>query len=87
MKPKLTEHRRKTRATAASRSATIEVTSALGEYLRPDWEGCAQIFRLTRERRIGEKVETQVIHGITSLDRERVSPRRLLGFARSALGN
>ena len=66
---------------------TIEVTSALGEYLRPDWEGCAQVFRLTRERKIGKKVETQVIHGITSLDRDRVSPNGLLGLTRAALGN
>ena len=65
---------------------TIEVTSTLGEYLRPDWEGCAQVFRLTRERKIGEKVETQVIHGITSLDRERVSPKGLLGFTRAHWG-
>jgi hypothetical protein len=48
----------------------IEVTSALGEYRQSDWAGCAQVFRLTRERRTGEKVESQVILGITSLDRE-----------------
>jgi len=62
------------------------VTSALGEYLGSDWKGCAQVFRLTRERRIGEKVETQVIFGITSLDRERVGPKGLLGFARAHWG-
>ena len=28
---------------------TIEVTSALAEYLQSDWSGCAQVFRLTRE--------------------------------------
>jgi predicted transposase YbfD/YdcC len=59
------------------------VTSALGEYFRREWEGCAQVFRLTRERRISEKVETQVIHGITSLDRQRVSSKGLLDFAQA----
>jgi Transposase DDE domain len=62
------------------------VTSALGEYLQPDWAGCAQVFRLTRERRTGQKVESQVIFGITSLDRERAGPKGLLGFARAHWG-
>ena len=59
------------------------MTSALGEYLQSDWIGCAQVFRLTRERKIGEKVESEVIFGITSLDRERGGPKRLLEFARA----
>ena len=65
---------------------TIEVTSTLGEYLGSDWKGCAQVFRLTRERRIGERVETQVIFGITSLDRERGGPSGLLEFTRGHWG-
>jgi hypothetical protein len=65
---------------------TIEVTSALAEYLEPDWESCAQVFRLTRERRIGETVETQVIFGITSVARERGGTRRLLDFTREHWG-
>jgi hypothetical protein len=65
---------------------TVEVTSALGEYLKSDWVGCAQVFRLTRERRIGQKVETQVIFGITSLDRDRVGPKGLLKFERAHWG-
>jgi hypothetical protein len=62
------------------------VTSALAGYLSPDWAGCAQVFRLTRERKIGEKVETQVLFGITSLEGGRAGPRRLLGFARAHWG-
>ena len=62
------------------------MTSSLGEYLQSDWEGCAQVFRLTRERRIGEKVESQVIFGITSLDRERGGPSGLLEFTREHWG-
>src|SRR5205823_6901073 len=65
---------------------TLEVTSALGEYLQPDWAGCAQVFRLTRERRIGERAESEVLFGITSLDRQHVSPKRLLGFTRAHWG-
>ena len=62
------------------------MTSALAEYLQSDWVGCAQVFRLTRERKIGEKVETQIIHGITSLDSKRVSPKGLLGHTRAHWG-
>ena len=62
------------------------MTSALGEYLRSDWTGCAQVFRLTRERKTGGKVESEVTFGITSLDRERGGPKRLLEFARAHWG-
>jgi hypothetical protein len=60
---------------------TIEVTSSLGSYLQSDWAGCEQVFRLTQERKIGEKTETQVTLGITSLARERAGAKQLLGFA------
>ena len=43
-------------------------------------------FGLTRERKIGEKTETQVIFGITSLARERAGARQLLGLARQHWG-
>jgi hypothetical protein len=38
---------------------SIEVTSSMAESLGADWPGCAQVFRLTRERKTGEKVETR----------------------------
>jgi predicted transposase YbfD/YdcC len=62
------------------------VTSALAEYLQPDWAGCAQVFRLTRERKLGEKVESEVLFGITSLADERGGPQRLLEFGRGHWG-
>jgi hypothetical protein len=62
------------------------LTASLAEYLQPDWAGCARVFRLTRERRIGGKIESQVILGITSLDRGRAGPKRLLDFAREHWG-
>ena len=65
---------------------SIEVTSSLGEYLGSDWPGCAQVYRLTRERRTGEKVETEVVLGITSLPHERVGAKTLLGLTRGHWG-
>jgi predicted transposase YbfD/YdcC len=65
---------------------SIEVTTSLDEYLGSDWPGCAQVFRLTRVRKIGEKVEAETILGITSLPRERAGARVLLGLIRSHWG-
>jgi predicted transposase YbfD/YdcC len=65
---------------------SIEVTSSLGEYLGSDWPGCAQVFRLTRVRKEGEKVETEVVLGITSLPRERAGAKELLGLVRDHWG-
>jgi predicted transposase YbfD/YdcC len=62
------------------------VTSSLTEYLGPDWPGCAQVFRLSRERKIGEKVEREVVLGITSLSREQAGPKRLLELIRAHWG-
>jgi predicted transposase YbfD/YdcC len=64
----------------------IEVTSSLAEYLKSDWAGCEQVFRLSRERKIGEKVETEVIVGITSLSREQAGPKQLLKLTRAHWG-
>jgi predicted transposase YbfD/YdcC len=62
------------------------VTSSLGEYLGSDWPGCAQVFRLTRQRKTGEKVETEVVVGITSLPPERAGAKQLLGLTRGHWG-
>jgi predicted transposase YbfD/YdcC len=64
----------------------IEVTSSLAEYLGSDWPGCAQVFRLTRVRKTGAKVETEVVLGITSLPRERAGAKALLGLIRGHWG-
>jgi predicted transposase YbfD/YdcC len=50
----------------------------MAEYLEPDWPSCARVFRLTRVRRTGEKVETEVVRGITSLPREGADATELL---------
>ena len=65
---------------------SIEVTSSMAEYLGSDWPGCAQVFRLTRERKTGEKVETEAMHGIASLPRERAGARELLELTRGHWG-
>jgi hypothetical protein len=54
--------------------------------LGSDWPGCAQVYRLTRQRTIGAKVETEVVVGITSLPRERAGAQRLLGLTRGHWG-
>jgi predicted transposase YbfD/YdcC len=58
----------------------------LAEYLGSDWPGCEQVFRLTRVRKIGEEVETEVMLGITSLPRERAGAKALLRLIRAHWG-
>lgn len=65
---------------------SIEVTSSLAEYLGSDWPGCARVYRLRRERRTGEKVEVEVVLGITSLERERAGAGELLSLTRGHWG-
>jgi hypothetical protein len=62
------------------------VTTWLADYLAPDWPGCAQVYRLERERRSGDKVESEVIFGITSLPRERAGAVELLRLIRAHWG-
>jgi hypothetical protein len=44
------------------------------------------VFRLTRVRKTGAKVETEVVWGITSLPRERAGAQELLGLTRGHWG-
>ena len=44
------------------------------------------MFRLTRVRKTGEKVETEVVLGITSLAREQAGAEELLGLIRGHWG-
>jgi len=62
------------------------VTSSLAEYLGSDWPGVERVYRLTRERKMKGKVETEVIFGITSLSRERGGAKALLGMTREHWG-
>ena len=55
-------------------------------YLGDDWPGCRQVFRLQRERRTGEKVEVEVVFGITSLSRERAGAAKVLDAVRAHWG-
>ena len=65
---------------------TLELTTWLEEYLGDDWPGCRQVFRLQRERRAGEKVEVEVVFGITSLSRERAGAAKVLDAVRAHWG-
>ncbi|MBV8526217.1 MAG: hypothetical protein JOY71_29595 [Acetobacteraceae bacterium] len=62
------------------------MTSALAACLQSDWSGGAQVFRLTRGRRIGTKTEIEVVLGITSLLRQQAGPRHLLELIRAHWG-
>lgn len=46
------------------------------------WKGLKQGFELTRERTVKGKTTVEVVHGITSLSRDRADARRLLELAR-----
>ena len=73
------------RGTAGSRSAR---SRSRRRWPSPwGWTGRdAQVFRLTRERETGEKVETEVVHGIASLPRKRAGARGLLNMTRGHWG-
>jgi predicted transposase YbfD/YdcC len=65
---------------------TIETTTALTDYLAMEWPGCQQVFQLTRERKIGSEIETEVVYGMTSLPRDRCSAKRLNEIIRDHWG-
>lgn len=54
-------------------------TEAVG-YL--DWPGLAQIARLERRRRIGERETVEIVYLITSLPSEAAGPERIMALAR-----
>ncbi len=49
---------------------SLPLTTWLADYLAPEWPACTRVDRLKRELRSGDKVESEVIFGITSLPRE-----------------
>lgn len=48
-----------------------------------DWPGAAQVARIERTRRIGDKVSVEVTYLITSLSPRSAGPERLLALNRS----
>jgi len=65
---------------------TLTTTTWLTDYLSSDWTNCLQVFRIERERRIGTKVEFEVLYGITSLARGLAGAARLLRLNRGHWG-
>jgi predicted transposase YbfD/YdcC len=65
---------------------TLTTTTWLTDYLASDWENCLQVFQIRRERRIGSKVEVEVVYGITSLSRDQADAERLLRLNRDHWG-
>jgi predicted transposase YbfD/YdcC len=63
---------------------TITTTTWLNGYL--DWPEVGQVFRLTRERTLGDTATVEVAYGITSLLPEQASAKKLLGLVRGHWG-
>jgi predicted transposase YbfD/YdcC len=61
---------------------TLTTTTWLNDYL-VDWPGVRQVFRLERSRTHQGKTSTEVVYGITSLDRTQAGPDRLLELTRA----
>ena len=51
-----------------------------------EWPGAAQVARIWRERRIGDKVSTETAYIVTSLAAAEASPARLLALVRAHWG-
>ena len=51
-----------------------------------EWPGAAQVARIERERRIGDKVSTEVAYIVTSLTAAEAGPERLLALSRAHWG-
>lgn len=62
------------------------MTTWLADYLASDWPGCAQVYRLERERRCGDKIERETVYGVTSLPRERAGAAELSKLIRAHWG-
>lgn len=63
----------------------IELTDILRDYL--DWPGVEQVCRVERTRIIkGKESETEVVHAITSLAKEKASAEDLLSLSRAHWG-
>jgi hypothetical protein len=60
---------------------TLRLTACLTKH--QDWPGLKQGFELTRERTVKGETSVEVVHGITSLCRERADAARLLALVRA----
>ena len=59
-------------------------TTLLNGFL--DWPDVGQVFELERVRVVGSQASVEVVHGITSLGRDRADAARLLGLSRGHWG-
>ena len=59
---------------------SAEVVAHLG------WPGAAQVARIWRERRIGDKVSAEIAYFVTSLSASKAGPDRLLALVRGHWG-
>ena len=62
----------------------IAVSAEVVEHL--GWPGAAQVARIRRERRIGDKVSVEIAYVVTSLTVAEAGPERLLELVRARWG-
>jgi len=62
----------------------IMVSAEVVEHL--GWPGAAQVARVWRERRIGDKISSEVAYFVTSLPVAKAGPDRLLALVRAHWG-
>lgn len=63
----------------------ITTCTWVNEYLA-EWPGVAQVFRVERERTVKGVTTTEVVYGITSLDRAKADAGRVLALCRAHWG-
>ncbi len=61
---------------------TLVTSPDLNEYFHREWGDIGQVFRLQRERTIGEQTSVEVVYGLTTLTRERCTTKQLFQFIR-----
>ncbi|MGB8529249.1 MAG: ISAs1 family transposase [Rhodoplanes sp.] len=66
------------------RTRSIAVSAEVVPHLA--WPGAAQVARIARERRIGDKISTEVAYLVTSLTAAKAGSERLLHLARAHWG-
>ena len=64
------------------RIETRTITTSAEVVPHLEWPGAAQVARIERERRIGDKVSTEIAYIVTSLTAAKAGPARLLALSR-----
>ena len=52
----------------------------MNEWFEPEWAGVAQVFRLRRHVKDGDKEREEIVYGLTNLPRKQANASRLLAL-------